>query len=111
MMKQVSMMNHQTQSMFMSGSKNRMQRTKSVAVGSASVTDSKTPLTLLEENVSRITANQTNQSKLIATFTRHASAISYLMQATTIRELLACVQVALKQIFKVQKVSFLFVDK
>jgi len=26
-MKQVSMMNHQTQSMFMSGSKNRMQRT------------------------------------------------------------------------------------
>ena len=44
----------------------------------------KSALDLLEENVSRIAAGQTNQGKLIAEFTRQASAISYLLQATSV---------------------------
>lgn len=44
----------------------------------------KSALDLLEENVSRIAAGQTNQGKLVAEFTRQASAISYLLQATSV---------------------------
>mmetsp|Transcript_29032 Transcript_29032/g.38689 ORF Transcript_29032/g.38689 Transcript_29032/m.38689 type:complete len:104 (+) Transcript_29032:176-487(+) len=48
---------------------------------------------------------------MIEDFIAHAQALSFVLQSKNMNELLANVQKALKQIFKVVKVSFLFVDK
>lgn len=44
-------------------------------------------------------------------FIRHAKAVAHVLQAKTMRDLLAISQVAFKQIFKCLKVNFLFQDK
>ena len=54
---------------------------------------------------------QGNPNPLIEDFIKHAKAVSYVLQAKTMRELLSFMQVAFKQIFKCFKVNFLFQDK
>ena len=51
------------------------------------------------------------QEQMIEDFITHAQALSFVLNSVNMQDLLNNVQKALKQIFKVAKVSFLFIDK
>lgn len=66
---------------------------------------------LFSDVESKLTSNPNKQGALIDDFTKHAKAISYILQVNSVKELCRTMEVALKQIFKVGRVTFLFQDK
>ena len=66
---------------------------------------------LFSDVESRLSSGPNKQGSLIEDFTKHANAIGYILKVKTLKEMCHTMEVALKQIFKVGRVTFLFQDK
>ena len=58
-----------------------------------------------------VTAEQDNSNQFIEDFIKHAKAVSYVLQAGTLRELCAQIARALKRIYRCARVNFMLQDK
>lgn len=63
------------------------------------------------ESLASILNGATKQDQLIDTFIKYTQALTYVLQSQTMSQVLENIEQVARQIFKVAKVSFLFLDK